>query len=130
MEITGIPNVAVSNNKKEDPLSLKKAIKAYQDEIITGLTDEEKAEIERQAKEYLNKNPLKTKQDREAFNEFIKSLIKKFGFKGDVDEMVAGIVNTTADSAKASEQQISVENHFQKETMGVMSAKNKINSVG
>lgn len=92
MKISGISN-QIAAGANEGPLSLKKAIKAYKDNILTGLTDEEKEEIERLAREYLKERPTKTNHDREAFNNYVKSLLRKFGYKGDTDEYAAAVVS-------------------------------------
>ena len=77
--------------------SLSAAIKAFWDEILTGLTDEERAEIEKLCKEYLDKNPLKNAEDVAAFNMFVESLLKKYGFKGDTDGLSVGLSSEIED---------------------------------
>lgn len=130
MSISGISNstnvYAVKNN---DPLSLKKAIKAYQDERLTGLTDEEREEIERRSKEYLEKNPIKTEQDRNAFNEYVKSLLKEFGFKSNIDEFAAAMAGDMQDKHEDSNRQpaqTNIAEHFNMSAMRGQAVKNKL----
>lgn len=135
MNISGMMNItsaAVATdlyNSNENPLSLKKAIKAYKDEMLTGLTDDEKEEIERLAKEYLKEKPLETQEDKDSFNMYIKSLLKKFGFKGDIDAYavdIAGGAQDEAENAKNQSAPLSVNEHYERTALGVMSAKNKL----
>lgn len=95
-EVLGYGNYDSNSNygKNNDSINtkLKEAIKAYRDEYLTGLTDEEREEIEKLAKAYLEKHPIRTEGDRAAFDDYIKSLLKQFGYKGDVLECSASII--------------------------------------
>ncbi|MCL2702496.1 MAG: hypothetical protein FWE91_02665 [Defluviitaleaceae bacterium] len=83
---------------KEDynPLCMKTAIKGWKDKLITGLNDEDKKKIDDEIKAYLDAKPIETQSDIDAFHAFVKSLIKKFGFKGNVDDFLASIAGRTA----------------------------------
>lgn len=70
---------------------LTRAIKDYQDEYLTGLTEEERDKINEEVKAYLEEHEIKTEQDRNKLNSFIKSLLKKYGFKGDYGDFIAEI---------------------------------------
>ncbi len=79
----------------KDPLSIKVAKKAYMDEKLTGLTDEEKEEIEKRCKAYLKENPINTKEDLQFYLDYIKSLLKEFGFKGDYESFAKAFANSS-----------------------------------
>jgi hypothetical protein len=102
-ETGNLYNYKMKNTSNEDnPLSLKAAIKAYYDEKLTGLTDEEKAKIEEECKAYLEANPIENESDVEAFNRFVESLFRKYGFKGDVrDAAAAFAAGMTGDGDEA-----------------------------
>lgn len=130
-EISGTNAYGINKNS-EEPMSLKDAIKAYRDEKLTGLTDEEIEEIEKEARLYLQQFPIKTDADRAAFNTFIKSLLKKFGFKGDIDEYAASIAANAETSGEngqtGTDGQASVAEPaklFQRESLGSAGIKNK-----
>lgn len=130
-EISGTNAYGINKNS-EEPMSLKDAIKAYRDEKLTGLTDEEIEEIEKEARLYLQQFPIKTDADRAAFNTFIKSLLKKFGYKGDIDEYAASIAANAEASGEngqaGTDGQASVAEPaklFQRESLGSAGIKNK-----
>lgn len=113
----------------EAPLSLNKAIKAYQDERLTGLTDEEREEIERRAKEYLKKNPIRTEQDREVYNQYVKSLLKKFGFKGDMDEYSVSVgdeMQGKSDDSIEQREKMTITEQYQRSALGATGVKNHL----
>lgn len=85
-----------------------KAIKGYKDEYYTGLTDEEREEIIKQQKAYLEDHPLKTPADIEKFNNFTKSLLKKYGYKGDYNEFLI-TTEVPSDASKLSDIQFAYE---------------------
>lgn len=67
---------------------LKKAIKDYQDEMLTGLTEEERAEIDAKVAAYRKKCEeagMDSKAVRSAVNDYYKSLLKEYGAKFDTD---------------------------------------------
>lgn len=77
------------------------AIKAYKDELLTGLTDEEREEIEKKISEYVKALPENVPIDRQNLNSFIKGLLLQYGFKGDCDEYAAVFgANVTKESAQ------------------------------
>ncbi|HHX59979.1 MAG TPA: hypothetical protein GX707_04450 [Epulopiscium sp.] len=80
---------------------LTKAIKDYKDEYLTGLTDEERAKIDEEIKAYLEQHELKTEQDRNKLNSFIKRLLKKYGFKGDYEDFIGEIDEDEATPLKS-----------------------------
>lgn len=128
---SGVNSYAANNN--DDPLSLKVAIKAYKDEWLTGLTDKELEEINKEAEKYLKAFPIKTDADRAAFNTFIKSLLKKYGYKGDIDEyaatLAAGAEICSKNKQTSDNDQAARVNHaelFKRAALGSMSAKNKL----
>ena len=90
-----VPAAAAAENAP----SLQKAVKAYRDEYLTGLTDDEKAEIEKRTtefiKDFVSKHPINDKNDRKALvdavNAFVSSLLRKFGYKGDINECASGM---------------------------------------
>lgn len=84
---------------------LAKAVKAYQDEKLTGLTDDERDEIKKRVDKYLKEHPIQTKQDHDALCNYVKSLMKKFGFKGDLDEGAAAILGEILDKQATSGEQ-------------------------
>ena len=65
---------------------MAEAIKAYKDECLTGLTEEELKAIRKEIKDYLDSLPKGTKPDANALRKFINSLLKKYGFKGRFDD--------------------------------------------
>ena len=83
---------ARENNNVND---FKKAIREYEDEYITGLTEEEKEKIREQIAEYKSKNKLETKEDYEALNKFVEGLLQRYGFKGDIEEAAMSFVNSS-----------------------------------
>lgn len=85
-----------------------KAIKGYKDEYYTGLTDEEREEILKQQKAYLEDHPLKTPADIEKFNNFTKSLLKKYGYKGDYNEFLI-TTEVSSDASNLSDIQFAYE---------------------
>ena len=77
------------------------AIKAYKDELLTGLTDEEREEIEKKISEYVKALPENVPIDRQNLNSFIKGLLLQYGFKGDCDEYAAVFgANVTKESVQ------------------------------
>ncbi len=85
---------------------LTEAIKAYKDEYLTGLTDEERAIIEKEIKNYLKSLPKGQKVDAEALNQFVIKLLRQYGFKGDLHEMGATLLGEVKDesSDKSSDE--------------------------
>ena len=72
---------------------LTTAIKAYKDEFFTGLTDEEREQIKKDLKAYLDKYPIKNEADRKRYNDYFKSLLKKYGYKGNPEELLASLTD-------------------------------------
>lgn len=70
------------SQKPKQKLDFKQAIEDYADEILTGLTKEERAAIDAIMKKYMEDNP----GDVEGYKNLYKALLKKFGFKGETDE--------------------------------------------
>ena len=98
MFIGRVYNTAASDKyekyeKRDDSLSeaLRRAIKGFKDQHLTGLTDDDKEEIKRRAKAWLDANPIETPQQRDAFNNYIRTLLRKFGFKGDFDYFISAL---------------------------------------
>jgi hypothetical protein len=90
----------VDNNVKA---ALKQAIKDYQDEQLTGLTDEEREKIEAEVRAYLEANP----GDIEGAMRLRKSLMKKYGFKGDPDqECYYELLKTVDKSVEHTDQDV------------------------
>lgn len=90
-----------SGTSADDALSLEKAVKAYRNEYLTGqkeLTDEQKDEIKCRIEKYLEKYKLDTKEDKDAFNAYVKSVFKSMGFHGYVEDYVEGDVYEYMDS--------------------------------
>lgn len=116
------------NNSYKDGnvLCLKKEIKAYKDKTLTGITDEERAEIEARIKEYLEENPIKTQEDRDAFERFVNELFSHFGFKGEIDSFLFGAGEAEKPSQVEESQQSSTY-LFQRETLSAMALRNKLN---
>lgn len=71
---------------------MTEAIKAYRDEYLTGLTDEEKEEIDKKVKAYLKEKPVKNNADRESLKMYIRSLLMECGFKGKCEDSIAAIM--------------------------------------
>ena len=93
------------------PVDFKQAIKDYWDEMVTGLTEEEIKIIDAEVAMYLRDNP----GDTEGALALKKALMKKFGFKGDLEGItvdvfmgaldVEGTEQQTADVNKAIDAQ-------------------------
>ena len=75
----------LGDEKKKYDNIMSEAIEAYKDEMLTGLTEEERAAINALVKAYMEKHPIKTKADKEALVQYIKGLLKDYGYKGDYD---------------------------------------------
>ena len=94
----------LENKNNVDASSFKNAIKAYEDEYITGLTDEEREKIKEEIARYKKENKLDSKEDYEALNKFVEGLLKRYGFKGDIEEAAMSFVNSSnASDINASE---------------------------
>ncbi len=98
-----------------------KAIKGYQDEYYTGLTDEEKEAIKKQQEAYLEAHPLRNKADVIRYNQFTKNLLKQYGFKGDYSEFL--LPTEADDEAKASDLQLA----YEQESSKSMASKERLN---
>jgi alpha-L-fucosidase len=82
-------------DEEEDVLvKIKQSIKDYQDENLTGLTDEERKKIDDEVKAYLESlwkkrpNGVLTDEDIASVRDLIQSLLKKYGAKAEGEEMV------------------------------------------
>ncbi len=82
---------AIGEEKKEYDNIMSEAIEAYKDEMLTGLTEEERAEINALVKAYMEKHSIKTKADKEALVQYIKGLLKDYGYKGDYDACASAL---------------------------------------
>lgn len=82
-----------SNKVLNAPKGVKDAKKDYYDEYLTGLTDDEKKEIEEKVAAYLKNKKLdvNNKNDMDNLKDYIAGLLKQYGFKGDIEEMADGM---------------------------------------
>lgn len=71
---------------------MTKAIKNYRDEYLTGLTDEERKEIKKEIKAYLESIPEGGKVDSKKLNDIVMKLLKTYGFKGNMEDMAQIII--------------------------------------
>lgn len=70
------------SKKSKSSNMMTDAIKAFADEYLTGLTDDERKAIQQEIKAYLNSLPKGTKPNADALRKYINELLKKYGFKG------------------------------------------------
>lgn len=78
------------SNKKGNIMS--KAIQDYKDEMLTGLTEDERKLIETEIRTYLKENKEKGKIDKKALDNLIKDLLRKYGFKGNREEFEGAVI--------------------------------------
>ena len=120
MDINIINEIKINSQKifeqqlGKDELKTKKdkfeeALKAFEDEYYTGLTDEEKKQIQEQIAKYVEAHDGNV--DAENLATFVAGLLKKFGYKGDIDEMAKSMV---MDCATANNQNNINENKEEK----------------
>lgn len=83
-----------TTQKELNPVCLRTAIKAYKDEKLTGLTDEDREIIEERINLYLKYNPIKTEADLMLFKLFVRNLKREFGFKGEIDYMLTAHIGS------------------------------------
>ena len=79
---------------------MTKAIKDYKDQFLTGLTDDEREKIKQKIREYIESIPKGQKLDLAALNALVSSLLKQFGFKGNIDDMIQSLISETAQELK------------------------------
>lgn len=96
---------------------LTKAIKDYKDEYLTGLTDDEREKINQAVRDFLSKVKKGEKVDIAALNQLVASLLKQYGFKGDIDDMTLELIGAiekeykeAADRPSADEEAITAYN--------------------
>lgn len=105
--------------KKEEKQTFSEAIKAYKDEKLSGLTDEEREKIDEELRKYVNSEGATA----EGFQALAKSLLKKYGYKGDIEEAVAGVMS---ELGKAEDGEISeIQHAYQKGYMASLSSKER-----
>lgn len=89
------------SKKSKSSNMMTDAIKAFEDEYYTGLTDEEREAIQKEIKAYLNSLPKGAKPNADALHNYINELLKKYGFKGCFDDMANALMaEAQADSDK------------------------------
>lgn len=132
IDINMINQIVVNSNKaleKAQKKSFKGIKKDYYDEYLTGLTEDEKKEIQKRVEAYIKdkKLDLNNKADLDNLKNYIESLLKEFGYKGDIEEMADSVAfnaifdketNTEVDAPNDSLAEIqnayknSLNNHF------------------
>jgi hypothetical protein len=93
-----LKNYAPAEDEEDESVlaKLKQAIKDYQDENLTGLTDEEREKIDAEVKAFYeslkNERPpgVLKEEDIAALKDLLKSLLKKYGAKAEGEEMIIG----------------------------------------
>ena len=102
-ERTTAANEALSESKNRVyvPLDFKQAIKDFRDKVLTGLNDRDWEKIKAEVAKYLEENP----GDTEGAMALKKALMKKLGFKGNLDEEMYIIDAMSARVAEDSQQQ-------------------------
>ena len=101
------------NSKQKEHLSnpLTQAIKDYKDEYLTGLTDDEREQIRKEIKAYLDSIPKGQKADPNKLKDLVADLLKQYGFKGDIDDMgqtLIGDVEKELQEESASSQDAAI----------------------
>lgn len=98
-----IQNINDKNNTNDPRLKISKAKQDYYDEYYTGLTEDEKKEIAEKAKAYIESHDMNDKNFAKDLADYIAGLLKKFGFKGDADEMASGMAMSAIFNKKCEE---------------------------
>lgn len=78
---------ALKSKEKEDPFCLSRAMDNWETKMLSGaaaLTEEEKEQIREAVARWLEENPLKTDEDKQAFTAFVKQLYMSFGARHDL----------------------------------------------
>ena len=95
--ITDVTNGYSMQSTRSNNL-MTQAIKDYEDEYYTGLTDEEREAIDKQVRAYLSKIKPGCKVNMDELKSLIQRLLDEYGYKGNMDEMVDSIarINTAS----------------------------------
>jgi hypothetical protein len=54
----------------------------------------------------LENNPIETQEDMDALRAFIKTLLKKFGFKGNVDDFISAAMSNAFEKKNVEDNRI------------------------
>ncbi len=90
MKITDMSLINDSASETKKLGKMEQAIKDYKDEYLTGLTDEEREKIKEEIQKALEEAKRKSgKEDArltvQQLSNLITSLLKKYGYKGDIE---------------------------------------------
>jgi hypothetical protein len=89
----------------EPTIDMNKEVEDYKSIVLTGMSKEEWEEVQRLIRKYLHENKIETDADQAAFEQFVKSLLKRYGFKGDMDEVMADVVDSAGNAPLKSENE-------------------------
>lgn len=71
---------------------MTKAIKDFKDEYFTGLTDEEREQIDKEIQAYIQSHTKNNKVDLSGLSQFIQHLLASYGYKGNLFEATRGLI--------------------------------------